>query len=426
LLNGAVKPAGWSHAATQPLDPVYGAGMVNVYQSWLELEAGRQTAAVSTSANSSLQPPASLPSPSGWDLGSLPNGTTTNHYFFAAPLTGAASDALTATIDWNVTSWNTFTNNPIFNNLDLALYNVTTNTPSLVSISDSTVDNLQQVYVTGLVPGDSYDLRVYQASSPLSGGTTYGLAYLATANAPAYGVWVSAVSGSWSNSGNWTGGVPDVAGAAAAINASTTAALTVTLDAPQTVGTLLLGNSGSATKGYTLAGSGSNTLTLDNSGSNAAITVTGGSQAIDAPVVLADNLVIASGGTNSWTLSFGTAGSIAQSGSGSCSLTMSGAGGKLILSGSNDYTGGTIVTAGTLEVTAADALPSGTSLTVGADASQLFAEALPAAGHEYVVPVASDAQAAPEPAALALLAAAACGAAVYRRLILQRARHAPP
>jgi hypothetical protein len=179
LLNGATKPAGWSHTDAQPLDPVSGAGVVNVYQSWLELKAGQQTAAASTGANSALQPPASLPLSSGWDLGSLPNGATTNHYFFTAPAAGAGGDVLTATIDWNVTNWDGG-NNAVFNNLDLALYDVTTNTPSLVSVSDSTLDNLQQLYVTGLAPGDTYDLRVYDASARVNGGAeTYGLAYSA-------------------------------------------------------------------------------------------------------------------------------------------------------------------------------------------------------------------------------------------------------
>ena len=77
--------------------------------------------------------------------------------------------------------------------------------------------------------------------------------------------WTAAVSGSWSNSGNWTGGVPNAVGAGAVINASTTAALTITVDAPQTLGTLLLGNSAAAGVGYTLSGTGSNTLTLNNS-----------------------------------------------------------------------------------------------------------------------------------------------------------------
>ena len=51
---------------------------------------------------------------------------------------------------------------------------------------------------------------------------------------------------------------------------STTSALTVTLDSPQTVGTLALGNSGGdPTVGYTV--SGTNTLTLDNTGSTALV-----------------------------------------------------------------------------------------------------------------------------------------------------------
>ena len=55
--------------------------------------------------------------------------------------------------------------------------------------------------------------------------------------------WAAAVSGSWSKANNWTGAVPNGVGGGAVINASTTAALTITIDAPQTLGTLLLGNS---------------------------------------------------------------------------------------------------------------------------------------------------------------------------------------
>ena len=81
----------------------------------------------------------------------MPDGGTTNHYFFTAPASGGASDTLTATIAWNVSDWDS-ANNAIFNNLDLALYD-TTNTSSPVGISDSTVDNVQQLYLTDLVPG---------------------------------------------------------------------------------------------------------------------------------------------------------------------------------------------------------------------------------------------------------------------------------
>ena len=185
--------------------------------------------------------------------------------------------------------------------------------------------------------------------------------------------WASATSGYWSDSINWTGGVPNCAGIGATFNIATTATVTVTQDEPLTLGSLQFGNSGNASVGYTLRGSGSNALTLNNAGSAATITVTNGTHAINAPVVLADNLVVtgyplAGGGTDSWALTFGTASSITDNGAG-YSLTMSGSGGKLVLSGSDSYTGGTFVTAGTLEVTAASALPGGTSLTVGSSTS---------------------------------------------------------
>ena len=182
LLNGATKPAGWSHTATAPLDPQYGAGLVNVYNSWLELKAGDQAASAS-GPSGQIQDPVNLRLSSGWDLGSLPNGITTNHYFFTAPAT-AGSDTLTATIDWNVTEWDG-NDNAVLNNVDLALYD-TTSIPTLVSISDSTLDNLQQLFVTGLTPGHTYDLRVYDASARVNGGAeTYGLAYSAGATTSA-------------------------------------------------------------------------------------------------------------------------------------------------------------------------------------------------------------------------------------------------
>jgi fibronectin-binding autotransporter adhesin len=189
---------------------------------------------------------------------------------------------------------------------------------------------------------------------------------------------------------------------------ATSAAVAVTLDAPQTVGTLQFGNSGNASFGYTLNGSGSNTLALDNLGTAATITLTGGMHDINAPVILHDDLVVAGSGGSAWTLSFGTASSITDNGSG-FSLTMDAVTGTLILSGSDNYTGGTFVTAGTLEVTAAAALPEGSSLTIGANAAFVFdptgtATALAASPEGSVAPV-------PEPGTLVLLQAGAMLAA---------------
>jgi len=187
-------------------------------------------------------------------------------------------------------------------------------------------------------------------------------------SAPAGVVWTSAVNGNWSDSSKWAGSVPNGVGAAAAFSAATTAPITVTLDVPVTLGSLQFGNTGSASTGYTLVGSGTNTLTFSNSGNGAMITVTDGTHAINTPVILADNLKVTSGGTNSWTLSFGAASNITDNGGG-YSLTMNGAGGSLILSGSNTYTGGTTVNAGALTFLNRAAQPAAGTTTVAAGAT---------------------------------------------------------
>jgi autotransporter-associated beta strand protein len=167
-------------------------------------------------------------------------------------------------------------------------------------------------------------------------------------------VWASAGSGNWSNSANWTVGVPNAITAVAAINAPTNVPLTVTLDIPVTIGTLTLGNSNSSSVGYTLSGSGANTLTLNNFGSGATITVSNGSHTINAAVVLADNLLV----NGSGMLAFGSSSSI----TGGYSLTMSGTGGSLVLGGSNAYSGGTTINAGTLQAGSNSALGASTAV----------------------------------------------------------------
>ena len=117
--------------------------------------------------------------------------------------------------------------------------------------------------------------------------------------------------------------------------------------------------------GYTLSGGGTNTLTFNNSGSGATITVTDGSHQINAPVVLGDNLLVATSGANPWTLTFGSASSITDNGGG-FSLTMSGTGGTLVLGGTNTYSGGTTVSGGTLVGASAYALPAASRLTIAA------------------------------------------------------------
>jgi autotransporter-associated beta strand protein len=201
-------------------------------------------------------------------------------------------------------------------------------------------------------------------------------------------------------------------------NASTTAERTITLNSPQTVGMLRFGNSGSPSVGYALSGSGSKNLTLNNAGNGATITVTDGSHVINAPVILADNLVVTTGGTDPWMLGFGTSSSISDYDNGGYSLTMNGVGGTLILSGSNTYGGATNVNAGTLIVTNSTALPDGTGLVVGPGAALIFdpsTAAAPAA--------ASTISAVPELGTLPLLGVGAIGLLVCE---WQRWRRAKP
>ena len=121
------------------------------------------------------------------------------------------------------------------------------------------------------------------------------------------------------------------------INQPTAAQVTVALDEPVTLATLLLGNSSSPTAGYTISGAGADTLTFSNSGGGAMITVTDGSHIIGAPVVLADNLTLAV--SNNGTLTFGSASSITDNGNG-FGLTVQGPG-KVVLAAGNAFTGAT-------------------------------------------------------------------------------------
>ena len=179
--------------------------------------------------------------------------------------------------------------------------------------------------------------------------------------------WAAAVSGNWSSSGNWTGGPPvppNSAGATAVINVATSAALTITVDEPVVIGSLLLGNSGNADVGYTLSGGGSNTLTF-NSGLNSQISVTDGTHFINAPVILASNLIVTSTTSSLWTLTFGSAGSIADGGAG-LSLTMNAGNGTLVLAGSNTYSGHTVMSQGILQLGSNQAIQNSALDTTGA------------------------------------------------------------
>ena len=155
--------------------------------------------------------------------------------------------------------------------------------------------------------------------------------------------------------------------------------MTVTLDAPKTVGTLLFGNTGSTSTAYTLT---SSTLTLNNSGSASTATVLSGSQTIASTVQLVGgNLAVALSGSGILNFS----GNISDDGS-QRSLSLGGDGsGQLVLSGSNSYGGPTNINAGTMYITNTNALPPESNLSVGPGGTFIFDPNGPAADCRHVV-----------------------------------------
>ncbi len=284
--------------------------------------------------------------------------------------------------------------------LNISSSNVTPFTPDLLMTYNTYMGTLGNVDFNG---------------GPLPAGDTlsYSGGSLAIVNGspPA---WAFAASGSWTTPTNWTNNtVPNAAGAQAVVNVPTGASVSITLDGPQTVGTLLLG-AGSLGGGYTLTAGSGGSLILSSTGSTALITVTDGNHGISAPVQIAGgNLLIAE--SNSGVL--GISGNISDD-LGQRSLTLAGDGtGELILSGTNNtYGGGTIVEAGTLIVNNSGALPAGSNLIVagGTFIYDPSVSGTPSAGHDLLSAGVAVA-AVPEPQTLALLAAALGSAAIYCR-----------
>jgi hypothetical protein len=164
LLNGAIKPADWTNNPPSPLDPRYGAGVLNVFNSYEQLAGGKHGYIVSTTVSAGTpHPPTGAAGTvgvlSGWDFntntGSVLNDAV-NHYYFN--VTNSVSNAtFTATL---TLVWNRQQNQTAINDLNLFLFNCANS--KLVACSTSLVDNVEHVFVPQLPPG-RYDLQVWKA-----------------------------------------------------------------------------------------------------------------------------------------------------------------------------------------------------------------------------------------------------------------------
>jgi len=163
LLDGAIKPNGWTNGTAAPLDARYGAGLVNVFNSWEQLKGG-QHAPIESTTNSSggAHPPGANtnnePALAGWNYTSISTQTTNdtvNHYYFNLP--GVDAFTLTATLVWNKQAGAS-----AINNLNLFLYNAANS--NLITCSTSMVDNVEHIFLPALAAG-RYDLQVLKRGS---------------------------------------------------------------------------------------------------------------------------------------------------------------------------------------------------------------------------------------------------------------------
>ncbi len=165
LMAGATKEESmnWSRTTTSPLDDHYGAGQLNVYNSYHILTAGQQPAAGNIILDER-----------GWDFSNVSTGTGTRLYFVEADNTFDISIMLTwdrivsANSDWtSITS--------SLANLDLRLWTVDEdfNLLSLVDSSLSTIENLEHIWHTQLAAG-RYAIEVSSADAT---STEFGIAW---------------------------------------------------------------------------------------------------------------------------------------------------------------------------------------------------------------------------------------------------------
>jgi hypothetical protein len=160
LLNGAAKPAGWTHSAAMPLDVRSGAGVLNVLESYRGLIGGRRFPSAATTVRpKAAHPPAKtrrrIPARAAWDFGiagTVAARDAIKHYIFDIAAAEAPTVTLTATLVWE----RRFRRAAIAN-LDLFLVNRSSR--EIVAGSTSRVDNVEHLFVPGLAPG-SYEIQV--------------------------------------------------------------------------------------------------------------------------------------------------------------------------------------------------------------------------------------------------------------------------
>lgn len=172
LMAGATKDEfpSWSNSSSQPLDAQFGAGELNIYNSYKILDAGE--------FNGSLTQPVTNVDSMGWDYAD--SITSGQQLFYNFDFTNAQTDA-SILLTWNAEisdavgdlDYDTLT----LANLDLKFYDSSLSfMGSLVGESMSTIDNVEHLYFENLAAGQ-YTIAVEN----VTGATDFALGWRFTA-----------------------------------------------------------------------------------------------------------------------------------------------------------------------------------------------------------------------------------------------------
>ena len=178
LLAGATKDEfpTWDRTATRPLDEVFGAGELNIYNSYHILQGGE--------TNGSTSDPTFAVTEEGWDYEpAIVAGTDLFYEFEVAA--NSVMDELSIILTWNMDIIDLNGSAAIFDpqeslaNMDLAFFNSTGGfLNTMIDQSISSVDNIEHIYLQDLAAG-TYHLRV---SSDLT--HDFGLAWRSSSSVP--------------------------------------------------------------------------------------------------------------------------------------------------------------------------------------------------------------------------------------------------
>ena len=172
ILAGAIKDdlPSWSHSQTQPLDSTYGAGVLNVYNSYLIQSGGNYAGLL-------VEPPSAV-GIDGWDYSAVSKNAPL-YYNFEVPA-GSTATELSIVLAWNAEvtdslAGGSFSPDVTLDNLDLRLFDSSNSfLETEVEASISTVDNVEHIRLLDLGEG-TYTLEVSNLTN--GPGRDYGLAW---------------------------------------------------------------------------------------------------------------------------------------------------------------------------------------------------------------------------------------------------------